>query len=160
MCYWIYERLQAPFGKWPQVPILSCKKALLGWKLSFWGCQRIPPSWPESALKFSWVSCLWRPPPATLAKTNSLSAGPPLSISARCLSLLLYLDHEHFGTETLFQYYGIQWSWSMVRTLRYYWKKRPSNSSALKLHLAICNSELGTSTDTRQRSRETGFWNY
>lgn len=115
--------IQAPFGKWPQVPIPSGKEELLSWKLSFWGSQRITPSWPESALNFSWFACLWRLPPAMLAKTNSLPAGPPLSISAHCLSLLSYLNCEYLGAETLFQYYGIQWSWSMARTLRFYWKK-------------------------------------
>lgn len=43
-------------------------------------------------------------------KTTSLPPGPSPSISAHCLSLLLDLDHEHLGAETLFQHYGILWS--------------------------------------------------
>lgn len=43
-------------------------------------------------------------------KTTSLSPGPPPSISAHCLSLLLDLDHKHFGAETLFQNHSILWS--------------------------------------------------
>lgn len=85
---------------------LSLEKVLLSWKLLFfWGYQRIPPSWPESALKIPW-GCLF-------VKTTFCHAGQNhftacwASISAHCLPLLLELDHEHFGSETLFQYHGI-----------------------------------------------------